>query len=119
MGHRTGVRTREIVGQCAKWDCVITPTIPQVPQPLDTYLANLDTVNEDDMAFYPFTYPFNISGQPAMSIPLGWSGAGLPIGIQLVGQPYQEALLIALAGQLERAAPWTAKYPPCSVRSAR
>lgn len=110
-------RARAIITECAQWDVLVTPTITQVPQPLDTFLADIETVNEDDLAFIPFTYPFNISGQPAMSIPLGWSKAGLPIGVQLVGQPYQESLIISLAGQLERAAPWAGKIPPNSVRA--
>ncbi len=59
----------------------------------------------------PFTYPFNISGQPAISLPLGWTDDGLPIGVQLVGQPYGEAVIIALAAQVERVAPWAAGYP--------
>ena len=63
------------------------------------------------MSWTPFTYPFNISGQPAISLPLGWSDDGLPIGVQLVGQPYGEARIIALAAQIERAAPWQARYP--------
>jgi amidase len=42
---------------------------------------------------------------------MGWSSSGLPIGVQFVGQPYGEALIIALAAEVERAAPWAAKYP--------
>ena len=70
-----------------------------------------ERVAEDDLAYIPFTYPFNISGQPAISLPLGWSDDGLPIGVQLVGQPYGEARLIALAAQIERAQPWQSRYP--------
>jgi amidase len=104
-------RSREIVTQSSKWDCLITPTVTLKPQPLDKFLAVTERVAEDDLAFIPFTYPFNITGQPGISLPLGWSKDGLPIGVQLVGQPYSEALIIALAAQLERAVPWQSRYP--------
>ena len=73
--------------------------------------ADTERVASDDLAYIPFTYPFNISGQPAISLPLGWSPEGLPIGVQIVGRPYGEALIISLAAQIERAAPWANRYP--------
>jgi amidase len=104
-------RSREIIAATAAWDCLLTPTVTLTPQPLDSFLAVTERVAEDDLAYIPFTYPFNITGQPGISLPLGWSDEGLPIGVQLVGQPYGEARLIALAAQLERAAPWQSRYP--------
>ena len=104
-------RSRDVILESMKWDCLLTPTVTLTPQPLDTFLANTERVADDDLAYIPFTYPFNISGQPALSLPLGWSNDGLPIGVQLVGNPYGEALIIALAAQLERAAPWESRYP--------
>jgi Asp-tRNA(Asn)/Glu-tRNA(Gln) amidotransferase A subunit family amidase len=71
------------------------------------------------LAYIPFTYPFNISGQPALSLPLGWSKAGLPIGVQFVGHPYGEGLIISLAAEVERAAPWAARYPAHPAEGAR
>ena len=59
--------------------------------------------------------PFNVSGQPAVSLPLGWNEAGLPIGVQFVGRLGDEETLLGLAGELERAAPWAARRPPVSV----
>ena len=120
--HRTAVeyiraseemirRSREIIAGTQKWDCLLTPTVTLPPQPLDTFLADTERVAADDLAYIPFTYPFNISGQPAISLPLGWSPEGLPIGVQIVGRPYDEALIISLAAQIERAAPWGAHYP--------
>jgi len=104
-------RSREIISESTKWDCLLTPTVTLTPQPLETFLADTESVAEDDLAYIPFTYPFNISGQPAISLPLGWTNDGLPIGVQLVGRPYAEASLISLAAQIERAAPWASKYP--------
>jgi amidase len=111
-------RGREIINQMAEWDCIILPTVAQTPPDLDTFLAETDRASDDDLAYIPFTYPFNISGQPALSLPLGWSKAGLPIGVQFVGQPYGEGLIISLAAEVERGAPWAARYPAHPVDGA-
>jgi amidase len=55
---------------------------------------------------------FNVTGQPAMSVPLYWTEAGLPIGVQLVGRFGADGSLFQLAGQLERARPWLERIPP-------
>jgi amidase len=67
-----------------------------------------------DRAFeqIPWLPMFNVTGQPAMSVPLYWTDAGLPIGVQLVGKFGQDGALFQLAGQLERARPWLARIPP-------
>jgi amidase len=64
-----------------------------------------------NFAFYPFTPIFNISGQPAMSVPLYWDKNGLPVGIQFAGGFGEEAILLQLAHQLEQASPWISKKP--------
>ena len=63
------------------------------------------------LALIPFTAQFNVTGQPAVSLPLAWSSAGLPIGVQLVAAYAGEDLLIRLASQLERAQPWLGRRP--------
>ena len=60
----------------------------------------------------PFTYPFNITGQPAISVPCGLDGAGLPVGLQIVGRRFDDAGVLRLAAAFERARPRTALYPP-------
>lgn len=63
----------------------------------------------------PFTVVFNISGQPAISLPLGHSGSGLPIGVQIVAPYGREDLLFRIAAQLEEAMPWKERIPPFFV----
>jgi len=62
-------------------------------------------------AFVPFTPPFNSSGQPAISLPLHWNAAGLPIGVQLVAAYGREDVLLQVAAQLENAQPWAGMRP--------
>jgi amidase len=59
----------------------------------------------------PFTPPFNMTGQPAVSLPLHWNAAGLPIGVQFVAAYGREDVLLGLAAQLEQASPWAQKWP--------
>lgn len=74
-----------------------------------------DGWTEHVLGFGPFTMIFNATGQPAMSMPLHMSSAGLPIGIQFVGRFGAEDQLLALAGQIERAQPWTGRRPAIHV----
>jgi Asp-tRNA(Asn)/Glu-tRNA(Gln) amidotransferase A subunit family amidase len=64
------------------------------------------------MRWIPFTSPFNVTGQPAISVPNGFSRDGLPLALQIVGLPYDEAGTFALAAQWERARPWRDNRPP-------
>jgi amidase len=65
-----------------------------------------------------FMAPFNASGQPAMSLPLGQGSTGLPAGVQIVGRLGAEATLLALATALEAAMPWAGRHPPITWREA-
>ncbi len=77
--------------------------------------SNIDALAEQFFSFMPYTPLFNATGQPAMSVPLYWNEAGLPIGMQFVGRYGDEATLFRLAGQMEKARPWADRVPPVSA----
>lgn len=96
-------------------DLLLTPTIAEPPpvlgsfdSPPDNPLHGLFRAAE----VVPFTPPFNVTGQPAVSLPLHWSPDGLPIGVQLVAAFGREDLLLRVAAQLEAAQPWIDRRPP-------
>ncbi len=107
--------TREIAAFFGTYDVLLTPSLAEPP----VKLGVIDMMSEDLAAyrdrlwrFTPFTYAFNVTGQPAMSVPLAWSEAGLPLGVQFVGRYGDEATLFRLAAQLEAARPWADRRPP-------
>ena len=61
--------------------------------------------------FYPYAVAWNHTGQPAASVPAGLSSEGLPLAVQIVGRPNDEATLLSLAAQLERERPWAQRRP--------
>jgi Asp-tRNA(Asn)/Glu-tRNA(Gln) amidotransferase A subunit family amidase len=107
--------SREIAVLFETYDLLLTPTLAEPPLELgvlDMMEEDLAAYNERLWRFTPFTYPFNVTGQPAMSVPLSWNGAGLPIGVHFVGRYGDEATLFRLAAQLEQAQPWADRRPP-------
>jgi amidase len=138
--YATALRTLETVGRKVgaffePYDVLLTPTLASPPPSIGSLgpsrgqarllrilgvfgsgalvrLAGLlDEAARDAFAFIPFTPVFNVTGQPAVSVPLHWNDAGLPVGIQLVGRFGREDVLFRLAGQLERARPWFSRLP--------
>jgi amidase len=101
------------VRETAHLDIVLTPTLAGLT-PHVGFLRD-DADPEADFAaqkrFTPYTSPYNMTGQPAVSLPLHWTFDGLPIGVQLVARPMHETTLLALAAQLERARPWAHRHP--------
>jgi amidase len=96
------------------WDLLLTPTLAELPLRLGTIVNDPEhPMNAMRRAgrFVPFTPPFNMSGQPAISLPLEWTDDGLPVGIQLVAAYGREDVLIRIASQLEQAKPWADRTP--------
>jgi amidase len=97
-----------------RFDVLVTPTVGIVAPPVSW--APWDQQPEDHMAtfaaFPSFAQPFNLSGQPAISVPLAWSTGGMPIGVQLAGRRGDESRLLSVAAVLERARPWADRRPP-------
>jgi len=96
------------------FDLLLTPTLLEPPP----VLGSFDPTPDDPMhgfarggAFVAFTLPFNVTGQPAVSLPLHWSAEGLPIGVQLVAAYGREDVLVRIAAQLETAQPWSGRRP--------
>jgi amidase len=107
--------TRQIAEYFEGIDVLLTPTLGEPPAPLGTFDSPADeplTGLFRAAAYVPFTPPFNVTGQPGISLPLHWNDAGLPIGVQFVGRFGDEETLLSLAGQLEQAAPWAGRRPP-------
>ena len=109
--------SRMVVNATSGYDVIVTPTVAQLPAAVGGLRDDADPAAdfEAQKRFTPFTAPYNITGQPALSVPLGWpevDGTVLPVGVQLVGRHREEALLLSLAGQLERAAPWAHRRAP-------
>ena len=106
--------SRQIAADCEPFDVVLTPTQSFPPKPLGYYDTTLewDALYERMKPGIIFTNPFNVSGLPAVSLPLYWTDDGLPIGVQFAAKYANEALLFRLAGQLEKARSWIDKRPP-------
>lgn len=109
---------REIAVQCEPYDIVLSPVMPFSAPPVGSLdmstVSDIDEFNKKLWRRVGFTLPYNLSGQPAISLPLFWDDAGMPIGIQFAAAHGQEPLLIRLASQFEQAVSWADKKPPIS-----
>jgi amidase len=106
---------RELARWGRDFDVLLTPTSAILPPLAGAVLEAQHATPEapvlDVVASVSFTAFGNVSGLPAVSLPLHWTDTGLPVGVQLVGGPWEEARLIALAAQLEQARPWVDRRP--------
>jgi amidase len=102
---------REVVQKLAPYDAVLSPTLSRPAVKLGTLPSGPGMFNTELPEWLPFTFPFNATGQPAFSLPNGFSKAGLPIGLQIVGRQADEVTIIGLAAQFEKARPWNDKHP--------
>jgi amidase len=106
--------TRDVAAVFEEYDVVLTPTLGELPVELGTFDAPADEPILGLLraaAFTPFTPLFNVTGQPAASIPIAMSGTGLPIGVQAIARFGDDETILSLAAQLERAEPWAPRRP--------
>ncbi len=109
------LRTREILQRFETFDVYLTPVMC-TPAPrvdfLDTLMEDLKEFDRRQRITFGFTPPFNMTGQPSLSLPLGQSRDNLPIGMMFTGRYADEATLFRLAAQLEKEMPWKDRKPP-------
>jgi amidase len=108
--------TRQWVTRTAGYDAVLSPTLASPPVPVGYFTETGDPAEDfaRQLRFTPFTAVYNVTGQPAVSVPMHWTAddPALPIGVMLAGRPADEATLISLSAQLEDAVPWADRRPP-------
>jgi len=107
--------TRQFARFFETHDAWLTPTLARRPEPLGVLnrsFGDAEAWQRFDDQFNPWNPIANVSGQPAMSVPLHWTADGLPIGVLLTAGYADEATLFRLAGQLEAVRPWAGRRPP-------
>jgi amidase len=109
--------SRRIATWWTDHDLLVTPTLGTPPPPLGHLRWDAPDATMRAVEFSPFCSVWNWTGQPAISLPLGWSEDGLPIGVMLVAAYGREDLLLRVAAQLEAARPWRDRRPP--IHAAR
>ena len=105
--------TRAAITAMNAYDAILSPTLALPPRPVGWFDEVPPAQNfERQKQFTPFTPLYNVSGQPAVNVPLHWTADGLPIGVMLAGRMGDEGTLISLSAQLEQARPWQDRHPP-------
>ncbi|WP_018717072.1 amidase [Arhodomonas aquaeolei] len=112
--------SRHMDGQLADVDVLLTPTVPAPPQPLGTFASSRTDLDcrgyfEHTFSYAQYSAPFNMTGHPAISMPVHRTTDGLPLGTQAIAGHGEEATLLALAAQLEAATGWTKSRPGIHV----
>lgn len=99
----------------APYDVVLTPTLAAPPLPVGALRDDADPEGDfwAQCRFTPWTSMWNVTGSPAVSLPLHQTSGGLPVGVMLAGRPAGESALLGLAAQIEEAAPWRDRHPEC------
>lgn len=104
---------RSIIRQFARFDAVITPALALTPRPIGWFDATDGERNfAQQVQYTPFTSFVNVSGLPAITLPVYQTEDGIPMAVQLIGRPGGEATLLAIGAQLERRLQWQRRHPP-------
>ena len=94
-------------------DLLLTPTLAAPPLPVGVdYYEEIGGQKVNPPGWFAFTYPINMTGYPAATVPCGWTAAGLPVGLQIIGPRFADALVLRAAAAFEQIAPWAGKRPP-------
>src|SRR5262249_32695454 len=95
-----------------RFDLLLTPAVAVPPFPVgQPAMKEINGQAVSPLGWIPFTYPFNLTGQPAASVPAGFTEAGLPVGLQIVGRRHGERAVLAASAAFEAAAPWAGRRP--------
>ena len=104
---------RRVIRQLSRFDAVLTPTLAMTPRPIGWYDAEDAMRNfAQQVQYTPFTSFVNVTGLPAITLPVHVTETGLPMGVQLIGRPGAEHVLLAIGAQLERRLNWHDRHPP-------
>ena len=110
--ERVDAYWREVHAFLERFDFLLMPTVAVVP-----FAAGQAPPREiagervSVLGWMPFTFPFNLTGQPAASVPAGWTGEGLPVGLQIVGRRHADRTVLAASAAFEEARPWSDRRP--------
>jgi amidase len=104
---------RSVIRQFSRFDAVLTPALAMEPRPIGWYDSDDPERNfEQQCQYTPYTSFANVTGLPAITLPVHQTEGGIPMGVQLVGRPGGEATLFAIGAQLERRLQWQRRHPP-------
>lgn len=95
-----------------RYDLLVTPTLAVPPFTINTRPEKIAGREIHSLSWLAFTYPFNLTGNPAASVPCGWTVEGLPVGLQIVGRRFADALVLQASAAFEQAQPWAHRRPP-------
>ena len=112
--HRRTAFWHRVRGFFERYDVLLTPTTSVAAFPIgQTFPAKIEgRPLENQLEWFPFTYPFSITGQPALSVPAGFTAEGLPVGLQIVGRRFADATVLRVGAAFEAARPWAHRRPP-------
>jgi len=103
---------REVQAFLERFDLLLMPTVAVPPFPAgEAPPREIEGRRVSVLGWMPFTFPFNLTGQPAASVPAGWTADGLPVGLQIVGRRHADATVLAASAALEAARPWSDRRP--------